>query len=191
MLGKIESRRRRGWQRMSWLDSITDSVDISLGVGDGQGDLACCSPWDRKESDTTERLNWTELMIWGTVGLNLPGIMPVYDLSLKATSSIQNFQYLTCVRWNSYMQKWQSQAVKNRESDENKQFWKRKINVYFTKLRLINERLIYIASCFPGEETTCPRRRHGSLRFDPWVGKIPWSRKWQPIPLFLPGRFHG
>ena len=33
----------------------------TLGVGDGQGGLACCSPWDHKESDTTERLNWTEL----------------------------------------------------------------------------------------------------------------------------------
>ena len=32
----------------------------ALGVGDGQGSLACCSPWGRKESDTTERLNWTE-----------------------------------------------------------------------------------------------------------------------------------
>ena len=31
------------------------------GVSDGQGDLACCSPWGRKESDMTERLNWTEL----------------------------------------------------------------------------------------------------------------------------------
>ena len=30
------------------------------GVGDGQGNLACCSPWGRKESDTTERLNWTD-----------------------------------------------------------------------------------------------------------------------------------
>ena len=27
--------------------------------------------------------------------------------------------------------------------------------------------------------------------FDPWVGKIPWSRKWQPTPVFLPGKFHG
>ena len=27
--------------------------------------------------------------------------------------------------------------------------------------------------------------------FDPWVGKIPWRRKWQPIPVFLPGKFHG
>ena len=32
----------------------------TLGVGDGQGGLACCSPWDQKESDTTEWLNWTE-----------------------------------------------------------------------------------------------------------------------------------
>ena len=31
------------------------------GVGDGQGDLACCDSWGRKESDTTEQLNWTEL----------------------------------------------------------------------------------------------------------------------------------
>ena len=33
----------------------------TLGVGDGQGGLACCDSWDHKESDTTERLNWTEL----------------------------------------------------------------------------------------------------------------------------------
>ena len=31
------------------------------GVSDGQGGLACCSPWGRKELDTTERLNWAEL----------------------------------------------------------------------------------------------------------------------------------
>ena len=42
------------------LDGITDSLGMSLsgqGVGDGQGGLACCSPWGHKEFDTTERLN--------------------------------------------------------------------------------------------------------------------------------------
>ena len=31
----------------------------------------------------------------------------------------------------------------------------------------------------------------GRPRFDPWVGKIPWRREWQPTPVFLPGEFHG
>ena len=60
MLGQIEGRRRMGRQRMRWLEGITDSKDESEqapGVGDGQGSLACCSPWGHKESDTTERLN--------------------------------------------------------------------------------------------------------------------------------------
>ena len=34
-------------------------------------------------------------------------------------------------------------------------------------------------------------RRHKRCRFDPWVGKIPGSRKWYPTPVFLPGKFHG
>ena len=41
-----------------WLDGY--EFEQALGVGAGQGSLACCSPWGHKESDTTEQLNWTE-----------------------------------------------------------------------------------------------------------------------------------
>ena len=60
MLGKMEGRRRRGRQRMRWLDGITDLMDMSLSklqelVMDGS--LVCCSPWGHKELYTTEQLN--------------------------------------------------------------------------------------------------------------------------------------
>ena len=60
MLGKIEDRRRRGQQRMSWLDGIINAMYMSLsrlGDSEGQGSLACFSPWGCKELDTTEWLN--------------------------------------------------------------------------------------------------------------------------------------
>ena len=48
-----------GWHH--WLDGR--EFEWTLGVGDGQGGLACCNSWGLKESDTTEQLNWTELML--------------------------------------------------------------------------------------------------------------------------------
>ena len=62
MLGKIKVRRRRGQQRKRWLDGITNSMDMSLSkllevMKEGQRSLACCSPWGRKDLDTTEPLN--------------------------------------------------------------------------------------------------------------------------------------
>ena len=42
-----------------------------------------------------------------------------------------------------------------------------------------------------GKESACQFWRHRRRVFDPWVGKIPWKRKWKPTPVFLPGESHG
>ena len=61
MLGKIQGRRRRRQQRMRWLDGIINAMDLSLSRlqedSEGQGRLACYSPWGHKESERTEQLN--------------------------------------------------------------------------------------------------------------------------------------
>ena len=71
-LGMVKSQRKRERQRMRWLDSITNSMDMNLSkLGDsvGQGSLACCNLWGRKESDMTEQLNWTEAVILNAVAV--------------------------------------------------------------------------------------------------------------------------
>ena len=56
ILEKIEGKRRRGRQRMGWLDGVTDAMDMGLSEL-RELVMACCDSWGRKESDTTERLN--------------------------------------------------------------------------------------------------------------------------------------
>ena len=83
---KTEGRRRREWQRMRWLDGIINLMDMNLHklweLGDGQGSLACCSPWGCKESDMTEQLNNNKsackckrcgTQTWSTMGLQRVG----------------------------------------------------------------------------------------------------------------------
>ena len=63
ILGMIEGRRRRGWQRMRWLDGITDSmawVWVDSGSWWWTGRPGMLSSWGRIESDMTECLSWTE-----------------------------------------------------------------------------------------------------------------------------------
>ena len=68
ILEKIESRRKRGWQRMRWLDERVEwhhqlnghEFEQTLGDGEGQGCLACCIPWGCKE---TQLSNWTTTTI--------------------------------------------------------------------------------------------------------------------------------
>ena len=51
--------------------------------------------------------------------------------------------------------------------------------------------IYHVPDGISGNGPTCQCSRHKRLRFDPWVGKSPWSRKRQPTPVFLPGQFHG
>ena len=63
MLGGTGGRRRRGWENemTGWHHQLDGcEFEWTPGIGDGQGGLVCCNSWGRKESDTTERLNWTE-----------------------------------------------------------------------------------------------------------------------------------
>ena len=58
MLGKIEGRKRRGRQRMRWLDGISNSMDMNLSklqeiVKDREASSLCCSSWGCKDSDVT------------------------------------------------------------------------------------------------------------------------------------------
>ena len=71
-IGKNPEKKKKDWRQekkgttedemVGWHHQLDGhELDQGPGLGNGQGSLACCSPWGRKESDTTERLNWTEL----------------------------------------------------------------------------------------------------------------------------------
>ena len=83
MLGKIEDRRRRGRQKIRWLDGITDSngheFEQTLEASEGQGSLVCCSPWGSKSQT---QLSGRTTTVFTTLYIRSPELIYLLDASL-------------------------------------------------------------------------------------------------------------
>ena len=62
---------------------------------------------------------------------------------------------------------------------------------FASKRKMSRADIIWASQWRSGREYVCQRRRRKRHGFDSWVGKIPWGRKWQASPIFLPRKFHG
>ena len=90
MLEKIEGRRRRGRQRMRWLDSITDSVDMNLSKL--QETVEDRGVWPALQIHGVAK-SWTQLSDWTTIGASLIGVRLLYVTSLWCSCGMDYFQF--------------------------------------------------------------------------------------------------
>ena len=133
----------RGWD--GWMASPTrwTWVWANSGVGDGQGSLACCSPWGCEELDTIE-----------------------HSTTVAASKEKGQFMVRRDKPTNGFQGKFFKGNIYREGGSSQLPRW------------------------LSGQEAVCQCRRHGRCGFSSWVGTVSWSRKWQPIPIFLSGNFH-
>ena len=123
MLGRIEGRRRRGQQdEMVGCHHRLDQREFkqALGVCDGQGGLACCSPWGHKESDMTERLNWNiPLYIYATSSLSIHLWMDK-EVQEEGDICIHRADSLCCIAFKATMLQKTNKQTKSKTTQINK-----------------------------------------------------------------------
>ena len=173
MLGKIKGRRRRGQQRMRWLDGITDSTDMSLSEtpGDSDGQGAWCAVVHGVAKSQTQFSYWGTTMRTQDMGLqrvrhNLATEEQQWELKI----TLLTFQlFIACSVFIVF------------------------IMLYVISIVLVTGSLYLLIELFwyvSGKESTCQAGDMVQFGFDPWVGKIPWRRKWQPTAISSPGQSH-
>ena len=174
MLGKIEDRRRRGWQRMRWFDGITDSLDMGLGglqemVMDMEAwHAVVCGVAKRR----TQLRDWTELN-WVCLQSHWPKAVNKRAYGIKGRSSLLPH----CIPVMFYL----PISLSFRE------LWDR----IFTHTHT-HTHTQFMCVCFHGglvgKESVY---NVGDVDSIPGSGRFPWRRKWQPTPVFWPGESHG
>ena len=98
-----EEKGTTGDEMAGWHHQLDGpEFEWTLGVGDGRGGLACCNSWGCKESDTTERLNWTDRYWWlGKIS------RPINSLAIKMPGELisESSPSLNCliIKWNWYV----------------------------------------------------------------------------------------
>ena len=117
--------------------------------------------------------------------------------------------YIILAKYSSSSSKFRI-LVTSGEGDKEHELWERAY-IYFLNILFLLEHNWFTRLCYfqlhseviqfyiygrlprwlSGKESTCQCRRCKRCGFDPWVGKVPWRRKWQSAPVFLPGKFHG
>ena len=162
--GKESSCQCRRYKFNPWVRKIPwgrkwQPTSVFLpGKSHGWRTLAGYSPWDHKESDTTEWLHWLH--------------------------KLTGFKFKSIIVWNyaSQIDTWKSSWG-----------WvKRKKKIGSKRVEGPNRKLLKVLPRWHGgKESACQCIRHRRCRCDPWVGKVPWGRKWQPTPVCLPGQSKG
>ena len=136
------------------------------GKSHRQRSLVGCSPWGWEESDTTEQLH--------------------FHFSLSCVGE-RNGNPLQCSCLESFRDggAWWAAVCGVAQSRTQLKQLSSSIILYYIILYYI---ILLEVSAVAQWQRICQCRRLG---FKPWVWKIPWRRKWQPIPVFLPGKSHG
>ena len=175
ILGKIAGGRRRGPRRMRWLDGITHSMDMSLSklwelVMDGEAWLATVHGAQRVRQDWVTELNWTDRLSrwcwnkvkWSLVAQSCQTLCDPMDCSPPGFSIQGIFQ--------AKVMEWVAISFSRGSSWPRDQTWVSHI----------------VGRCFTVWAKESANAKAEELGLDPWVWKIPWRRKWQPTPVFLP-----